>query len=316
MLNIKGGLFGFCVVALTSITLFSCNNFSNTVLGSQKQDSIVEKVEEKLPIRPVLHDKWDSLRKNLVVFKIDTLNPVDIKTQKKRLKDSLRREFDKKPKHVYLTFDDGPLVGSKAIDSLAKAKNIKVNAFVVGRHASMGKGRMRDLERYIANPLVAVYNHSYTHGYNKIQAFYSNSEKAFEDFKKNEADFKLSSNKVARLPGRNIWIYDQERKIDIVNAAKTADLLFADGYKVFGWDVEWRINSPTGTAKEPLSTVYGRIVNFMNNKSSREPNNVVFLMHDDMFQTKKGEKLLIDLVDSLISKGYQFEFMEDYPIKY
>lgn len=315
MFKLRGELFGLSAVTLATLGFFSCNNFSNAVFGSHKVDSLVNKIEELMVEKPTLHSKWDSLRHNKIVFRIDSLNPIDIKTQKKNLRDSLRREFDKHPKHVYLTFDDGPLVGSRAIDSIARAKNIKVNTFVVGRHSTIGKYRLRDLNLYIENPLVAVYNHSYTHGYNRLGTFYADSIKAFEDFKKNESNIKMNS-KVARLPGRNIWIYDNERRIDIPNAAPTADLLHKDGYKVFGWDVEWRLNSYSGEPNIPFETVYNRIVNYMNNKSSKEPNNVVFLMHDDMFQTKKGQKLLSDLIDKLLAKGYKFEFMEDYPIKY
>ncbi|WP_160070031.1 polysaccharide deacetylase family protein [Sphingobacterium bovisgrunnientis] len=315
MLKLKGELLGLSAVTLAILGFFSCNNLSSTVFGSQQVDSLVERIEELIVEKPTLHSKWDSLRKNKIVFQVDSLHPVDIKTQRKMLKDSLRKAYDQLPKHVYLTFDDGPLVGSRAIDSIARAKNIKVNAFVVGRHSTMGKYRLRDLNLYIENPLVAVYNHSYTHGYNRLQTFYTDSLKAFQDFKKNEENIAFNS-KVARLPGRNIWIYDNERKIDIPNAAPTADLLFKDGYKVFGWDVEWRLNSQTGVPNTPLEMVYGRIVNFMNNKSSKEPNNVVFLMHDDMFQTSQGKKLLSNLIDKLIAKGYKFEFMEDYPIKY
>ncbi|MCA5005503.1 polysaccharide deacetylase family protein [Sphingobacterium bovistauri] len=315
MLKINEGLLTLCAITLASLSFFSCQNISNSAFGSQKIDSIVENLEVIIFDKPTLHAKWDSLRKNQLKFTVDSLNPVDKKTQKRRLKDSLRREFDKHPKHIYLTFDDGPLVGSRAIDSLARAKKIKVNAFVVGRHSAMGKYRLRDLNLYIENPLVAVYNHSYTHGYNRLQTFYSNSQKAFQDFKKNEELIKFDS-KVARLPGRNIWVYDNERKIDIQNAAPTADSLFKDGYKIFGWDVEWRLNSVSGTTNVPVESIFNKIVNFMDNKSSKEPNNVVFLMHDDMFQTRSGQKLLNDLVDKLIAKGYKFEFMEDYPVKY
>lgn len=314
MFKISGEFIVNCIITLTSLGLISCNNISSPAFGSQN-DSLSTIVDEAMLARPTLHGKWDSLRRNLLVFKVDSLNPVDIKTQKRKLKDSLRREFDKMPKHVFLTFDDGPLVGSRAIDSIAKAKNVKVSAFVVGRHATFGKYRQRDLSLYQVNPLVALYNHSYSHGNNRLASFYSNSETAFEDFKKNESVIELSS-KVARLPGRNIWIYEDQRRIDIAKAEATADLLYKDGYKVFGWDVEWRLTSQTGNPVVPLENVYNRIVNFMNNKSSQEPNNVVFLMHDDMFQTKKGQKLLSDLIDSLQRKNYKFEFMENYPIKY
>ncbi|TCV12867.1 polysaccharide deacetylase [Sphingobacterium alimentarium] len=315
MFKVSRELFGYCILVLASVGLASCNNLSSPVFGSQTHDSLGNKVDESVLLRPRLHDKWDSLRRNLIVFTVDSLNPVSIKVQKQKLKDSLRREYDKMPKHIYLTFDDGPLVGSKAIDSLAKSKNIKVNAFVVGRHATFGKYRQRDLAQFLENPLVAVYNHSYTHGFNRLTTFYRDSQVAFDDFKKNESTITMSS-KVARLPGRNIWMYDDERKIDVANATPTADLLYKDGYKIFGWDVEWRIVSQTGVPTLPLETVYNRLVNFMNNKSSKEPNNVVFLMHDDMFQTKAGAKLLNDLVDKLIAQGYRFEFMEDYPIRY
>jgi len=39
-------------------------------------------------------------------------------------------------------------------------------------------------------------------------------------------------------------------------------------------------------------------------------------MHDDMFQTRKGKQLLLQLLDSLQKQDYKFEFIEDYPIKY
>ena len=315
MLKIKGKLFGVCAVVFTSLSFFSCNNFSSPAFGSQKLDSLVDIAENLLQEKPTIHAKWDSLRKNKLTFKVDSLHPEDIKTQKRKLKDSLRKEFDKHPKHLYLTFDDGPLVGSRALDSIARAKNIKINVFIVGRHSTLGKYRLRDLNLYRANPLVAIYNHSYTHGFNHFQNFYSNTQNAFNDFKKNEEIVKLDS-KIARLPGRNIWMYDKERKIDIPNATPTADSLFKDGYKIFGWDVEWRLNSTTGVPAVPMEVIYNRLVNYMNNKSSMEPNNVVFLMHDDMFQTKAGQKLLSDLLDKLIAKGYNFEFMADYPKRY
>lgn len=303
--------------AILGVWMNSCQNLSSAALGSLNRDSIetVDKDDVVVVKKTLLFDTWDSLQKNKIRFVVDTLKPVDIKTQKRMLKDSLRRAFDKMPKHVYLTFDDGPLVGSAAIDSLATAKNIKVNAFLVGRHANMSKGRKRDLAKYENNPLVSCYNHSYTHAYNRFSNFYGSPQTAYDDFVKNESDLNLK-HKVVRLPGRNIWIYDDVRKIDLQSGATTADLLFANGYRVYGWDVEWRINSLSGVPVQSLETVHGRIRSFMNNKSSLVPNNVVLLMHDDMFQTKKGQQLLAELIDALKKENYKFEFIEDYPIKY
>lgn len=305
------------VLGFMLISVVSCQNFSSFALGTGGSDSLTNDLDsmEVVVQKPSLLDTWDSLQRNQITFVLDTINPIDIETQKKILKDSLKREFDKHPKHVYLTFDDGPLVGSFAIDSLAKAKNIKVSAFLVGRHATMGKYRQRDLARYKENPLVACYNHSYSHGFNRFSHFYSNPNRAYEDFVKNQKELGLEK-KVARLPGRNIWIYDDVRKIDLQSGSETADSLFANGYDVYGWDVEWRINSVTGVPYQSQASVYQKMKSFLNNKSSQTPNNVVLLMHDDMLQTKKGRALLSSLIDSLLKENYQFEFMEDYPIRY
>ncbi|WP_237249331.1 polysaccharide deacetylase family protein [Sphingobacterium faecale] len=307
-------LFG---ATLLGVWMSSCQNLSSAALGYVNRDSIETNDQEPvIPVRkPLLLDKWDSLQRNQILFVVDTVNKIDVKTQKKNLKDSLKREFDKKPKHVFLTFDDGPLVGSAAIDSLAKAKDIKVSVFLVGKHANSGKARKRDLARYESNPLIACYNHSYTHAHNRYTYFYSNPNTAFDDFEKNENDLSLK-HKIVRLPGRNIWIYDDVRKIDLQSGSSTADLLFENGYKVYGWDVEWRINSLTGVPVQALETVFGKMKSFLNYKSSMTPNNVVLLMHDDMFQTKKGQELLGQLIDNLKKENYNFEFMQDYPIKY
>jgi len=294
-----------------------CKDFSSKVLGSDREissDTLNTKLIDKARV-PVLLNKWDSLQKNQIHFTVDSLHPISIKQQKRSLKDSLRRAFDAHPKHIYLTFDDGPLIGSAAIDSIAKEKNVKVSVFLIGKHANMSKGRKRDLAKYESNPLIACYNHSYTHANNQYSRFYNNPQKAFADFEKNEKDLNLK-HKIVRLPGRNIWMYDDVRKIDLKNGASTADILHKNGYSIYGWDVEWRLNSVTGNPTQSQEVTVNEIRHFMNNKSSMVPNNVVFLMHDDMFQTKKGQQQLSSLIDILKSEGYQFEFMQDYPIKY
>lgn len=226
------GWFGLTIL---TFQFFSCQNISSTTLNGLKnklgdqQDFVDTLKENTVSRKPLLLDKWDSLQKNLITFHVDSLHPVDIKTQKKNLKDSLRREFNKQPKHIFLTFDDGPLVGSAAVDSIARAKKIKVNTFLVGRHATMGKARKRDLDRYKENPYIACYNHSFTHAYNKFTTFYNNPASAYADFEKNEEDLGLK-HKIVRLPGRNIWVYDDIRKIDLQSGSSTADLLHTNGY--------------------------------------------------------------------------------------
>lgn len=310
---------GRYVILTLSLLLFavSCQNLTSSVIQVVNSDSIDNDFDQIVidVEKPLLLHKWDSLRRNQLTFIVDSIQPISIKSQKKALKDSLIKEFDLKPKHIFLTFDDGPLVGSFAIDSLAAAKQIKVSVFLVGRHANMSKARKADLERYKKNPYVACYNHSYTHAYNKFSHFYSDVQSSYEDFIKNQNELGLME-KIVRLPGRNIWIYDDIRKIDLNSGSQTADLLFENGFKLYGWDVEWRINSIAGTPVQSIESVLYKIRSFFKNKNSQTPNNVVFLMHDDMFQTKNGRVLLANLIDTLRKENYQFEFMEDYPIKY
>jgi len=73
----------------------------------------------------------------------------------------------------------------------------------------------------------------------------------------------------------------------------------------------------SGKPVQSVEEIYGRIRNMLGNKSTLKPNNIVLLMHDDMFQNKKGQQLLSNLIDSLKQhKDYKFDFIENYPIKY
>ncbi len=322
----KKNLIGIGAVLYFSVASVSCGGGISSQAANSPQDSVLwtdSVVTEAADTVPVLTGILSKRWKDPVHIEVDTLHPISkdslaklIRVERRRIRDSVRLALDDKPKHVYFTFDDGPLLGSKAIDSIAKSRNIKINAFLVGKHAFMSKGLKRDYQRYYDNPLVECYNHSYTHANNKFTTFYSNPVGAFSDFEKNEEDLKLQ-HKIIRLPGRNIWIYDDVRRIDLQSGASTADLLYTNGYKIFGWDVEWKIHGLTGKPIQSVHEIYTRIRNYMNNKSSMEPNNVVLLMHDDMFQNKKGQQLLSSLIDTIQNNtDYKFEFMQDYPFRY
>lgn len=322
-------IFNLGAVIVATISFVGCKGNINTSVASSLPDTVeVDSIAGLSDLKSedtvknkkgYLTERW----RNPVQVPVDTVNPISkdslarfVRIERRRVRDSVRQELDKLPKHVYFTFDDGPLIGSSAIDSISKAKNIKINVFLVGRHANMSKRLKRDLQRYKDNDLVECYNHSYTHAGNRFTTFYSNPVGAYEDFEKNELDLELK-HKIVRLPGRNIWIYDDVRRIDLKSGASTADMLYTNGYKIYGWDMEWRIYSASGKPVQSVDEIYTRIRNYMNNKSSMEPNNVVLLMHDDMFQTKKGQQLLSSLIDTIqTTTDYKFEFIRDYPFRY
>lgn len=306
---------------LAANIIVGCQGSMDSKAAHSPQDTLALETEAKKDT--LAKGKLATRLKDSAKQKVDTVGVIkkdsvirQAKVEQRRIKDSVRRELDKLPKHIYFTFDDGPLRGSAAIDSIAKARNIKINVFLVGKHANMSKGLKRDFQKYYDNPLVECYNHSYTHANNKFTTFYSNPVSAFDDFAKNEHDLKLQ-HKIIRLPGRNIWIYDDIRRIDLQSGASTADMLYGSGYKIYGWDVEWKIHGLTGKPLQSVTEIYNRLRNYMNNKTSQEPNNVVLLMHDDMFQNKKGQALLSSLIDTIQkSTDYKFEFMRDFPFRY
>ena len=303
------------------ILLYSCNPIVGSTSVKLTEDSLLDEPEELLATPQkdsvLLMDLLDSLNLNKFIFPaLDSVNHISPKQAKKLLRDSIYRELNKKEKHIYLTFDDGPLIGSSAIDSIITSKNTKISTFLVGKHANMSKRLMRDFKRYLDNPLVECYNHSYTHAGNKFHVFYSNPDLAVADFDKCETSLGLKD-KIVRMPGRNIWLFDNVRRVDLTSGSQTADLLGANGYKIYGWDVEWKINGLSGKPVQTVDEIYTRIKTMLGNKSTLKANNIVLLMHDDMFQSKPGQNLLSGLIDSLKQhKDYKFEFIANYPIKY
>ena len=120
-----------------------------------------------------------------------------------------------------------------------------------------------------------------------------------------------------RLPGRNVGAFNGTRRVEKDSSAYTADLLVEHGYRIFGWDLEWRLNGHTGSSDQTVGQVFNRIKTRMGNKTSVVPNNVVLLLHDDMFQNPNSVNKLSALLDSLSTlQDYSFEFIEDYPKRY
>jgi len=275
-------------------------------------------------VQKLLHDSVDQRKDSLILVqdsirRTDSLHKDSILKMEAAIPDEGTKDTtvlltdSVSPRYIYLTFDDGPLNGSQYLDSIATAKGVKINAFLIGEHDKMSKKLHGYTERYKNNPLVDCYNHSYWHAHNKYSSFYSDAQAAYEDFELAEQSLGLA-HKIVRLPGRNIWYVGSRKKIDLKSGASTAELLHQNGYKIMGWDCEWKINGVTGKPDLSVSQLYTRMKNLLRKGTSYTKNNVVLLTHDNMYQTKKGQKLLSDLIDSLKQHpNYRFEFMRNYP---
>lgn len=217
-------------------------------------------------------------------------------------------------KYIYLTFDDGPLNGSENIDSVVLAERLKINVFLVGEHAENSKKLGTYYKLYEQNPFVESYNHSFTHANNKYKEFYSNPQNVLADIQKNEQVLGLRY-KTVRLPGRNIWRVGTRKKDDGASGNTAADLLAANGFKLYGWDIEWTHRSdgrPVQTVDEMVKEIKTRL----DNGNTFTKDHIVILLHDEMFSKKWEESELKQLIDKLhLNENYIFEHIRFYPDK-
>ena len=232
----------------------------------------------------------------------------------KALPDKMPAEkADSNAKFVYLTFDDGPLPGSEAINQLVLDNKFKASVFVVGKHTTNGRNSLRILKDYMKNPYIDVCNHSYTHANNEYDKFYRKSDSATADIVRNEAELGLTL-KTVRLPGRQLWMMPtRDLNMKVSSAQKTAEALKAQGFKIIGWDIEWA--GKGSVPKETPQDMVAKIDNLFKQDMTFSRNHLVVLAHDPMFQKEEGQKQLLELVQLLKDKKYVLENIRHYPEK-
>jgi peptidoglycan/xylan/chitin deacetylase (PgdA/CDA1 family) len=216
-------------------------------------------------------------------------------------------------KYIYLTFDDGPLNGSENIDSVILAERLKISVFLVGEHAEKSKLLGNYYKMYEQNPFVDAYNHSYTHANGKYALFYSSPANVLADIQKNEQLLNLRY-KIVRLPGRNMWRIGDRKKDDGISGSAAADLLAQNGYKLYGWDIEWRHKAKDGAPIQSVDEMVNEIENRLESGNTFTKDHIVILIHDEMFQKKWEESELKQLIDKLrLNNDYVFEHIHFYP---
>ncbi len=213
---------------------------------------------------------------------------------------------------IYLTFDDGPLDGSEDINDAVRREQIKINVFVVGMHA-MANPRLRSYcQLYETNPWIQVGNHSYSHARDGYHTFYASPELLLQDFQRCEKVVHLQT-RLARLPGRNMWRLPERKSDDVKSGSACADLLYASGFKVFGWDLEWSHDSRTGVPVQTVNDMLYLVERHLAEKRTVTEGHLVLLCHDEMFRKAWEETELKELIEKLRAKGYAFGHLSEYP---
>ncbi|MES2330679.1 MAG: polysaccharide deacetylase family protein [Bacteroidota bacterium] len=206
---------------------------------------------------------------------------------------------------IYLTIDDGPSETSMYIDSVASAERAKINVFLVGSNIS---GRLL----YKNNSFIEIGNHSYLHADGHYRAYYRNAGKVLHDFEHNAVVLSVA-NKIARLPGRNTWRMQGRKQTDLVDANNAGDSLAAAGFRLFGWDLEWRCYPGTDTVQS-AALIMHRIEKVTAAKNSFTPGHLVILCHEKMFACAHNKQELARLIRMINDKkGYRLQWLSKYP---
>lgn len=213
---------------------------------------------------------------------------------------------------IYLTFDDGPNQGTENLLKILDKRNVCATAFLVGRHAYGSTKQKNDFKLLKENPRIELANHSFTHAHNKYSDFYKSPNAVVRDFDIAKDSLKLHD-KIARTPGRNIWRLNNINVTDIKSSTAAADGLKRAGYKVIGWDLEWR---PTHkmTLKGSHEAMLKKVDSIFLNDLEKTSRHLVFLTHDQYLRDTDSINELDLFIEKLQrSNKFVFRKISQYP---
>lgn len=264
----------FAVMSATSILFNGCNRKND-----KKESDIL--IPQKLPVAKVIP-------------KIDDENVVSDK------------------RVIYLTFDDGPNQGTKNLLKILNKRNVCATAFIVGKHVYGSKTQKNDFELLQKDPLVELANHSFTHASNKYTDFYKNPQAVVHDFDTAKDSLKLYD-KIARTPGRNIWRLNNTNVTDLKSSTEAANRLKEAGYKVIGWDLEWKPGQKMAL-KGNHQAMLKKVDSIFFNDLEKTSRHLVFLTHDQ-YLTDSDSINELDLFIEQLQKSNRFVFkkISEYP---
>lgn len=214
--------------------------------------------------------------------------------EEKRIKEEkTKKPEDKKTegkKIAYLTFDDGPSkTTTPAILDILSHYDIKATFFILGKMVDVNP----DILKRTYEEGHSIGHHSYSHKYGHI---YKNIENFLSEIKSTEIALKNIlgeefETKLLRLPGGS---YEKYKK-KFVEAA--ADL----GYKNYDW------NALNGDA-EGINLSKEKLINRLK-ATVKGRKEIIILMHDS--DSKKSTvEALPEIIDYLISEGYEFRTLD------
>jgi peptidoglycan/xylan/chitin deacetylase (PgdA/CDA1 family) len=216
-------------------------------------------------------------------------------------------------KTVFLTSDDGPEAGTSTIIDIAERHQVPVTLFMIGMNVATNRTSRSLLERARNSAWITISNHSFSHCSEQYVRCYHDPKSLVADFEKANRELGFAARPG---PGRNVWrllgmriddpgISYREKRIE--DAAH--DALFAAGFYLYGWDVEWPHDArglPIGSSRRIVDRLTGSA------SRTRRPGKAVMLMHDVMTRTKRGASELIRIIEGVRDRGCTFGRLSDY----
>lgn len=212
---------------------------------------------------------------------------------------------------LYITFDDGPSAGSPLVSELVREKELPVNVFLIGRNVCL-TDRSRELFReYKANPLIEIGNHSFTHAERRYQHYFKQPGNVLADFNRSRDSLRMD-NGLTRLPGRNFFRIAGLSRNEGGNGKEAADTLAANGYSIFGWDLEWRREVSKGFEKHTAREMLDIVATMLNDGKTFLPGRLILLLHEQELQDTAFTRQLQDFIQLAKDDGkYRFGHLSD-----
>lgn len=222
---------------------------------------------------------------------------------------------------VYITIDDGPLLGFKNVLSVLTDSKVHATMFMVGQHILASDKHKEDLKLAQDSAYVLIGNHSYSHAHDHYQNFYSDPAGVLYDMRKNNRIIGLSARPYfSRLPGRDVFRTpglnsddpfitrreDSRERIDFDELAKA-------GFLLYGWDLEWA-HKTSGEPIQSIARLMKEIKTAFDENRTKIDGHLVLLMHDQMFADHlNGKQNFSNLIKSLKTAGYRLSTIDAYP---
>ncbi len=216
-------------------------------------------------------------------------------------------------KYIYITFDDGPLRGTKNVLKILQEENVKATMFCVGSQVRHNK-KLFYKELSMSNLMVA--NHTYNHANGRYSKFYSSTYRVMSDIE--HGQIMVGGRKYLRLAGRNVWRlpnikrddYGLSKKRRVIEKPKY-DTLAKEGFYIYGWDVEWHYGSK-GKKIAKAESLVKRVERIYKKGRTAKKHKVVLLAHDFMFRDKYSVTQLKKFIQIMKTNGWKFETIDHY----